>query len=372
MSHIYNPIRLKHARVIRKLSLDELAAKLSVEGIPLTKQAISKYENGDVRPSSFVIEGIANALDKPISYFTRGEPFDLGEPEYRIIKSRFSGKDRASILATAGDFFENYLKLESMVGVKSEHLEKLPEKIDVSTTADAELAALKMRRHWKLQDRPIQSVVKLFEEDGIKLLRIPHHEGFDAFVSRPGCELMICFAGIKQPDDTRPDGRRPDLPRMRFNLAHELAHAILNFPPEILEDERRHENLCHAFSGSFLMPSSVLKKRLGGVRRSRINIRELITLKQEYGISLKALAMRMNQCEMLTQSAYRSFSIFYNQRKYGRENNEPGRFIGNEKPQRFDRLLGDALLSDVIDYKSAAKLIEKDVEFVKEKYAVLG
>ncbi|MDQ8208821.1 XRE family transcriptional regulator [Coraliomargarita algicola] len=372
MSCLYNPSRLKNARLMAKLSLDELAGKLGELGLPLTKQALSKYENGDLNPSSYIIDGVARILMKPVTYFTKGEVLDLGDVDYRIVKSRFSSKDRASILALAGDYFERYMQLEELTGLRMAHQSRLPHRIAVSNELDAENAALKMRRHWNLGDRPIASIVKLFENDGIKLYRIPSHEGFDAFVASPEGDLVMCFATIQQPDDSGPGGRRLDLPRMRFNLVHELAHAILDFSPEILADERQLERLCHVFSGNFLMPSTALKRALGEERRSRMNIRELIDVKQEYGISLKALGMRMLQCELLTQAAYRSFSIFYNMKKYGRTVNEPGRFIGDERPKRFDSMIGDALLNQQINYNVASVLTESDVEIVKEKYALLG
>lgn len=63
---IFNPRRLKEARLIRGLTIRELAEKIGV-----TKQAISQYELGEHIPKSETMMAIINTLQFPKNFFTR-------------------------------------------------------------------------------------------------------------------------------------------------------------------------------------------------------------------------------------------------------------------------------------------------------------
>ncbi|MBR3671001.1 MAG: helix-turn-helix transcriptional regulator, partial [Fibrobacter sp.] len=64
--------RLKNARIIKGLSMDELCSSM---GNIVSKMTISKYENGLLAPNSSVIIALSKALEQPIDYFFR--PFTV-------------------------------------------------------------------------------------------------------------------------------------------------------------------------------------------------------------------------------------------------------------------------------------------------------
>jgi transcriptional regulator with XRE-family HTH domain len=72
--------RLKNARVMKGLSMDELCSAM---GNIVSKMAISKYENGQLAPNSGVIIALSKALSQPVDYFFR--PFTVQVDSVRRI-----------------------------------------------------------------------------------------------------------------------------------------------------------------------------------------------------------------------------------------------------------------------------------------------
>ena len=64
--------RLKQARILKQLSMDQLVSKI---GGLVSKQAISKYESGQMMPSDDVLCALCVALGVEPDYFYR--PFTL-------------------------------------------------------------------------------------------------------------------------------------------------------------------------------------------------------------------------------------------------------------------------------------------------------
>ena len=58
--------RIKIARHLRGLSMEELSEKMDRI---VTRQSISKYEKGLMKPSPEVLEAMCRALDLPVDYF---------------------------------------------------------------------------------------------------------------------------------------------------------------------------------------------------------------------------------------------------------------------------------------------------------------
>lgn len=80
--------RLRQARLMRGISLEKLAQSLAA---PVSKQAINKYEKGQMKPDSSVLIALANALDMKIDYFFRPFTVEVDKVEFRK-KSGFTGK----------------------------------------------------------------------------------------------------------------------------------------------------------------------------------------------------------------------------------------------------------------------------------------
>ena len=75
--------RLKSARVMAGWSMDMICEKI---GNLISKQSISKYENGKMMPDSTILIALAKALDVDPDYFFRPFLFDMDEFEVSFRK----------------------------------------------------------------------------------------------------------------------------------------------------------------------------------------------------------------------------------------------------------------------------------------------
>ncbi len=139
--------------------------------------------------------------------------------------------------------------------------------------------------------------------------------------------------------------------RLRFTALHELAHLVLNMQHC---EEKAEEKYCHAFAGAFLLPEARINELFGSMHRSRIYLQELINVKETYGISVRAILMRLCRFERISEYDLRTFFAMLN-RTYGAKN-EPGRCPNVEKPFRFEQLLYRALAEQLVSVSKAAEL----------------
>src|SRR6478735_3557368 len=110
------PERLKSARMMNGYSLQELADKLENR---LTKQALSKYELGQVYPDSEKLGWLCEALNVRPDYFTREVEVQLQDIEFRKLK-RFPVKQKDRIIEQTRDALARYFELESVLGIENE------------------------------------------------------------------------------------------------------------------------------------------------------------------------------------------------------------------------------------------------------------
>ena len=128
-----------------------------------------------------------------------------------------------------------------------------------------------------------------------------------------------------------------------MNLAHELGHTIIR--PTV--DESFDEKVAFRFAASLLMPADVLRLRLGRTR-ARVDLRELLLLKEEYGISIQALIRRCLDAGIISQWTYRQLNIEL--RSTGWHKDEPGDCSHPEGPTQIRsyllRCVVEGLLSE--------------------------
>lgn len=105
--------RLKNARTIAMLSQDDLVAKMDNL---VSKNAISKYEKGEMRPSSKVLLKISEALDVKPDYFYRSYDVSINGVEFRKRKS-LGVRRIESIKQRAVDFIERYIEVEELLNI---------------------------------------------------------------------------------------------------------------------------------------------------------------------------------------------------------------------------------------------------------------
>lgn len=331
------------------LSMDELAQKAG--GI-VTKQAIGKYEKCLMRPSDEVMLRLCLAMGISPDYFSRSARFDLSQLQFRK-RSRLPVKKEEALKHRALDFFERYQELEDLLGWNVSFENPLLDPV-VRTKTDIEQAALELREKWQLGLAPIVNILELLEEKGIKVFEIGDIEDFDGMSARVGETYVMVIK------------RESSLDRVRFTAAHELAHILLTFAPDIPGDK---ELLCHYFAGAFLLPAEVLKRELRGKRR-KITFWELKKIKETYGISIQAIMYRAHALGLVSDRQFSNFKNTLNQK--GWKKIEPVDYTGKEQAIRFKQLLNYAVAEKILNFGKAAKLADMpESDFQREIEAVL-
>lgn len=154
--------------------------------------------------------------------------------------------------------------------------------------------------------------------------------------------------------------------RKRFTALHELAHLILNLEGHT---DKQKEKYCHYFAAAMLLPEETLKKEVGNVR-SKILLPELGAIKQQYGISIQAIAYRMKDLGIITESYFKQFMFFISQSDFKRD--EPFPYEGQEQSRRFNQLLFRALGEELISMSKAASLNNQKLAEFREKNLMIA
>lgn len=332
------------ARKMAGLSLQDLSIKLGRDGV--SKQSLSKYENGKMNPDSRVLIALANALGVSVDYFY-SEPksqVKLDEVEYRKYVTKISKSQKDSIEEKARHIFDRYFELENLLGI-TEKPAYFNFKGIVENPDQAEEAAKSLRHKWDLGYDPIPDVVEMLEDKGYKVIEIDAPEGFDGLKALIGGEPVIALNKNKS--------KKSDIVRKRFTALHELAHHALSFADGIANNDK--EVLCHAFASAVLYPEDMARKELHK-ERFHFYEKELILLKERWGISISATFSRAKQLGIISDYVYRKFHIGFKKREYHIPGNEPGIFLSKESPTRMERLVFLGLAKQVLTINEASYL----------------
>ena len=342
--------RLRSARKMAGLSMEALA---QATGALVSKQAISKYEKGQINPGSEVLIALSQALEVKVDYFFRSSNFAISGLEFRK-KSRLSKKEEERIKYQTIDFLQKYIEVEKILNLP--HTAVFPVvRRKIHNHGDIEQVAAEIRQSWNLGEAPIQQLTELLEDKGFKILEVETSEDFVGLSGyAEGMDIPV-IAVFKEGDCVR----------KRFTIAHELAHLLLDFSDC---ETHTHEKLCHAFAGAFLLPEKIIRDEFGGERR-KLTEWELKKLKGLYGISMQAIMARAHTLGLVSDHTYKMFQIYVS--KNGWRKNEPGKYSGIEKANRFKQLVLHASAEQIISYSRGAEFLNVSLaDFEREVHVV--
>jgi Zn-dependent peptidase ImmA (M78 family)/transcriptional regulator with XRE-family HTH domain len=324
--------RIRIARHAAGLSQRALAEKAGVSAM-----AVSKYERDLDIPGSGVLLRLAQALDVKTEYFLRPTTVTVSAPSYRR-KASLPRKQEQAIMAQIQEWLERYLAVESFFGGPTPF--NLPAAMGrrMASLDDVEHIAVDLRREWNLGLAPIESVMEVLEDKGVKVGLVEGHEDFDGVRLQADDGIPVIVVKRDSPGD-----------RQRFNLAHELGHLVLE-PADGVDAEKA----AHRFAGAFLAPAQVARFELGE-RRQTLDFHELHLLKHKYGLSMQAWIYRARDLGVLSELA--ATRLFQEFRQRGWNRREPGDQIEPEEPQRMKRLVLRALAEDLISNSRASELL---------------
>lgn len=341
--------RFKSARHLNALSLQDLAEKL---GNLVSKQALHKYEKGEVIPDAVMIDRLCKIFNVRPDFFFTESTVDIHSVEFRKIDT-LPAKEQNKIIQIVKDNVSKYLEIESILTITSQFINPLESIEKITSIADIEDAVQKLRVEWNIGEGPISSCIELLEDNNIKIIQINVEDGFDgmqAWVNESVPVIAINRIKLKSPD------------RIRFTVLHELAHLLL--PIKHLP-EKQKETFCNQFAASLLISKNAAIKELGN-RRSRLMVEELGELKKEYGISIQALAMRARDLGIISKSYCNSFFFMFRQIPDWKIN-EPIQYQGKEQSTRFNQLVFRAIAENLISLNKAAVLKNQTLADFRQK-----
>lgn len=338
--------RIKSARLLRGLTMDELIARMTHK---VTKNAISRYERGTMTPRLEVLSDLAKSLGLELAYFLKPHTFEVKDVKYRT-KGELAAKSMDSIRERAVDLMERYLEAEKLLMVAQNFTHPLPN-YTINTIAEAEQAAYDWLEAWKLGEHGLTNIYGILEAHHIKVAELDDvDEAFDGLAIMINGTIPIIVIN-----------KAMTIERRRFTALHELAHLLLKFNPEMSNEEQ--EKACHRFAGSALMPRSLLYELLGE-ERGAIFLKELIEIKELHGISIQALMYRAEEYGIISYRRHLDFKSWIASNK--KEENL-GNYTGKEETDRFELLVLKALDGEKITLNKASELLRSPMQELKEK-----
>lgn len=340
--------RFKSARLMKGFSLQDLADALDNQ---LSRQALHRYEKGEVIPDAEKINLLSKALNVSPDYFFRTTKVELSEVEFRKL-SKMPQKEASIIKEITKEKLSRYLELEEILGLPNEFENHLKDFEIITSYQQVNKAAELLREKWSLGNGAIFNIVEILEDKNIKVVKLDVDEDFDGLQTFVNDTIPVVAYNLKK-------ANKPD--RIRFTLLHELAHLLLKFGNIT---DRQKETLCHQFAGAMLLPEETIKAELGE-HRNKISSLELANIKKQYGISMQAIIMRAKDCGIINENYTKQLFFFFKQMNW--KVDEPYDYEGVEQSNRFEQLLFRALIEDQISMSKAASLNNQTLaDFRKE------
>lgn len=278
---MFSPSRLRVARKRRGLNKTRLA-----EAIDVDVRSISGFERGDFEPRTETLDRIAEVLRFPPAFF-HGEPLHEPSPHTASFRSmaRMGAANREAALAAGAVAFLLNDWMEARFALPEPDLPDLREE-------DPETAAMTLRQHWGLGEKPIKNVVHLLEAKGVRVFSMAEDTAeVDAF-SLWRAKLPFVFLNTLKSAE-----------RSRFDAAHELGHLVLHRHDE--PKGREPEKEANRFASAFLMPRGSVMATAPRMP----TVDTLIEYKHHWIVSVSALAYRLHDLGLLTEWHYRSLAV---------------------------------------------------------------
>lgn len=332
---------------MKGLSMEALC--FACDGL-VSKQSISKYEKGAMKPSSKVLIALSNALEVSPDYFLKSGPIVLDSIEFRK-KKNFPEKALDSLREKVRYRIEKYIEIEDILGINP--LAPKIKKFPVKGKEDVYHAAREVRQKWRLGEDGIVNVISVLEENGIKMVLLKGIEEFEGMCCTANGMPVIVFS------------HSPSVERDRFTVLHELGHLVLDFDPSVSDKEQ--ENLCHFFASEMLIPRTIFLKIVGNVRKN-MDISELKNIQSEFGISVDALMFKARENGVMSENSYKNYCLRRRQKKLEIADQSNALV---ESPTRFERLVLRGIASEVISLSKGAELLDKPLGSVKEQVSLV-
>ena len=331
--------QLKNARLLRGMTITALAEKTGI-----SKQSISLYENDDNKPESPRTVALAAALNVPVSFFFSTDVYRAETPAtyFRSLVSvpklsRISQSLKLEYVAKMYEALLEYIDFPvlNLPDIEYSGMYRLNDP-DSENLMFRELEAVstKVRDYWNLGDGPIEDLQYILEFNGIIVTGFDTtEEDIDAFSQRTILKNdEVCFIAVDQ-------GKKPE-GRIRFDMAHELAHLLIHPWSEDIdllskEEFKLRETEANIFASAFLLPRKTFGRDISSYPT---DIEYYLFLKKKWKTSIQAMMYRARQLGIITGNQFQYMMRQVSKR--GWRKSEPG-----DTPY----ILGDNIFQGAID-----------------------
>ncbi len=324
--------RLKSARLLARLTQEELAIQVGI-----TKNAVSKYEKGEMLPEPGMLKNLAETLGVGYDYLTRSFEVEFIKVEFRK-RTRLPKTEEYAIGEQIRMKVENYIQTEEILSINYSFDHPFPN-TKVYTKQEMEQYAIQLIEKWNLGLNGIPSVYRVLEDNEIKVLELTADTDFDGWSAMANEKYPVIVINENMTTE-----------RKRFTAIHELAHLLFDFDDSLTDLEV--EKLCHYFANAVLLPKPLMI-RLFGTNRNIITASERMAMNRTYGISHQAFMYRALELGIIKPYTYQQFQYLI---RNDRKEKELSKFKGEEKAERFLTLVYRALSEEMVTLGKAAEL----------------
>jgi Zn-dependent peptidase ImmA (M78 family) len=269
--------RVRQAREFRQTQQGELAGKLGV-----SSGRLSQIEHSEsVELSASQVDALVANLRMPASFFSRPPVDELGEGSMRFrAQVKVTKKVRSAARREADLALEIYAHLLETLDVPAPLVPTLPATTDIEEAAEHTRAALGIA-----PDAVVPNAVRALERAGIVIVAFEteedeHLDGFSNWWGSERRHPVIALSTSMSWD------------RRRHTVVHELAHLVMHRGAGMDGmDGRAVERQADQFAGAFLFPRDSALEELP----RPVTLRQLIPLKQRWGVSIGSLLSRARQ-----------------------------------------------------------------------------
>ena len=303
--------------------------------VGVTPNTILRYEDGEIEPSDESLDKIATCLRFPRTFFD-GEEID--EPRRDNASFRGMASKSARIMDAALASGAIAFLLDDWIAKSYNRPE--PDLLDLQGV-DSHTAAMLIRQHWRLGEKPIGNMIHLLEAKGIRVFSLAENtKDVDAFSLWRDDVPYVFLNRFKSSE------------RSRYDAAHELAHLCLHkhggANAEYIADSLEKE--ANAFAGAFLMPETDV---MAVCRRPIYSVNDLAEYKKRWRVSIAALNYRLRELGMISEG--KATSNYVEMSRRGWLKAEPFG-IAREQSSVLQDIINDLLTQGITKTKIAADL----------------
>jgi Zn-dependent peptidase ImmA (M78 family)/DNA-binding XRE family transcriptional regulator len=313
-SRIFNADRMHLARKRKGLSKTEFARKVGVD-----LRSLYGYEQAHYTPSDETLSRMEEITGFPGEFFF-GDDIEILDRDVASFRglSRMAASQRemalsqGSIALLLNDWLEERFELPK------------PDLPDLRHEPNPEAAATTLRYYWRLGELPINNVIHLLEEKGVRVFSLAiNTRDVDAFSLWKDSTPFVFLNTQKSSE------------RSRHDAAHELGHLVMH--KHGAPQGREAEAEADAFASSFLMPSASVLAHAPRFLRPP-TLASLTQAKRIWTTSLASLNYRLHAVGLL--SDWQNRMLCMQIAKHGYRTREP-----NSAPREVSQVLAKVFAS---------------------------